>query len=88
MLFAQSHPTLCNHMDCSPPDSSVHGISQARVLEWGAISSSRDLPNPGIEPASLALQVDSLPLSHNPSATPAYAAPSPGREGHYLLGCP
>ena len=34
---AQSCPTLCNPMDCSPPGSSVHGIFQARVLEWGAI---------------------------------------------------
>ena len=36
----QSCPTLCNPMDCSPPDSSVHGIFQARVLEWGAIAFS------------------------------------------------
>ena len=34
---AQSCPTLCDPMDCSPPGSSVHGIFQARVLEWGAI---------------------------------------------------
>ena len=33
--------TLCTPMDCSPPGSSVHGISQARILEWVAISSSR-----------------------------------------------
>ena len=42
-------------MDCSPRDSSVHGIFQARILEWVAISYFRDLPNPGIEPASPAL---------------------------------
>ena len=35
---AQSCPTLNNHMDCSPPGSSIHGIFQARVLEWGAIT--------------------------------------------------
>ena len=34
-------PILCNPMDCSPPDSSVHGISQARILEQVAISFSR-----------------------------------------------
>ena len=34
---AQSYPTLRNPMDCSVPGSSVHGIFQARVLEWGAI---------------------------------------------------
>ena len=37
---AQSCPTLCNPIDCSPPGSSVCGISQARVLEWGAIAFS------------------------------------------------
>ena len=36
----QSCPTLKDPMDCSPPDSSVHGIFQARVLEWGAIAFS------------------------------------------------
>ena len=36
----QSCPTLCDPMDCSLPGSSVHGISQARVLEWGAIAFS------------------------------------------------
>ena len=36
----QSCPTLCDPMDCSPPSSSVHGIFQARVLEWGAIAFS------------------------------------------------
>ena len=33
----QSCPTLCDPMDCSPPGSSIHGIFQARLLEWGAI---------------------------------------------------
>ena len=37
---AQSCPTLCDPMDCSLPDSSAHGIFQARVLEWGAIAFS------------------------------------------------
>ena len=37
---AESSPTLCDPMDCSPPGSSVHGIFQARVLEWGAIAFS------------------------------------------------
>src|SRR5574340_548996 len=37
----QSCPTLSDPMDCSPPGSSIHGIFQARVLEWGAISFSR-----------------------------------------------
>ena len=37
---AESCPTLSNPMDCGPPGSSVHGIFQARVLEWGAIRSA------------------------------------------------
>ena len=54
----------------SPPGSSVDGISQARNMEWVATSSSRDLPNPEIKPASLispAWQVYSLPLRHQGS---------------------
>ena len=56
-------------MDYSPPGSSVHGISQARILEWVAISSSRgssrarDQSPVSWSPVSPALQVDSLPLS-------------------------
>ena len=38
---AHSCPTLCDPVDCSPPGSSVHGISQAKILEWVAISFSR-----------------------------------------------
>ena len=40
----QSCPTLCDPMDCSPPGSSIHGILQARVLEWVAIAFSTGLP--------------------------------------------
>ena len=40
VLVAQSCLTLCNSMDCSPPGSPVHGISQARMLERVAISFS------------------------------------------------
>ena len=43
---AQSSPTLCNPMDCSPPGPSVHGVFQARVLEWVAISFSRGSSRP------------------------------------------
>ena len=42
----QPWPTLCDPMDCSPAGSSVHGILQARVLEWGAIASSRGSSQP------------------------------------------
>ena len=63
----QSCLTLCDPVDYSPPGSSVHGLLQARILEWVAVSLSRDLPDPGIEPVSPvapALQADSLLLSH------------------------
>ena len=41
MLVAQLCPTLCDPLDCSPPGSSVHGVLQARILEWVAIVFSR-----------------------------------------------
>ena len=44
--FAQSCPTLCDSMDCSLPGSSIHGILQARILEWVAISFSRGSSQP------------------------------------------
>ena len=40
-----SCPTLCNPVECSPPGSSVHGILQARMLEWVAISFSKNPPS-------------------------------------------
>ena len=46
MLAAQLGPTLCDPMDCSPPGSSVHGILQARILEWVAISFSTGTSRP------------------------------------------
>ena len=52
-------------MDCSPPGFSVHGILQARILEWVAMPSSRGIfPTQGSNPHLLCWQVDSLPLSH------------------------
>ena len=50
--IAQLCPIVCDPMDCSLPGSSVRGIFPARILEWVAISSSRGLPVPEIEPAS------------------------------------
>ena len=47
--------SFCNHIDCSPPGSPVHGISQASMLEGVTIPFSRDLPGPGIQPVSCAL---------------------------------
>ena len=54
VVYSLSHDQLfCNPMDCSPPDFSVHGISQARILEWVAISSARGSSNPRMELMSL-----------------------------------
>ena len=60
-LVAQSRLTVYDAMDCNPPGSSVHGIFQARILDWAAMPSSRGSSHTGIEPRSPALQVDSLP---------------------------
>ena len=46
-------PTLCDPLDCSPQDSSVHGILQARILELVALPSSGNLQDSGIKPMSL-----------------------------------
>ena len=54
--ITQLCPTLCN-----PMDYTVNGVLQARILEWVPYPSPGDLPDPGIEPMSPALQVDSLP---------------------------
>ena len=66
-LVAKLCLTLCDPMDCSPPGSSVHGILQARILEWVAMPSSRgSFPiqgwNPGLS-CFLHWQVGSLPLA-------------------------
>ena len=51
-------------MDCRLPGFSVREIIQTKILEWTAISSTGDLPDPGIEPVSPALHEDSIQLSH------------------------
>ena len=48
-------------MGCSLPGASVHGILQARILEWVAVSFCRDVPGSGTAPRSPALQADPLP---------------------------
>ena len=49
-MCAKSCPTLGNSMDCTPPGSSVHGILQARILEWVVMPSSRGSTDPGMKP--------------------------------------
>ena len=60
MHVDQSCPTFCNPMDCGPPGFSAHGILQARILEWIAISVSRGSFQPRDQTRSSALQADSL----------------------------
>ena len=62
-------------MACSPPGSPVHGILQASLLECVALPSPGNLPDPGMEPGSPALQVDSLPSER------------PGKPKFYLRKC-
>ena len=72
LLNRFSHIWLCNPMNCSPPDSSVHRIIQTRVLEWVAMTSSRVSSQPRdwtCLSMSPAFQVYSLPLSHQGSPT-------------------
>ena len=52
---------MTHPMHYGPPGSSVHGILQARILEWVVVPPPGDLLNPGITPTSPALQADALP---------------------------
>ena len=67
LLVAQSYPNLCNPLGCSPPGSSVHEVSQARILKWVVISSSRGSSPPRDRTRVSCIScilVDSLLLSH------------------------
>ena len=68
----------------SPPGSSIHGIHQARILEWLPFLSPEDLPNPGIEPAPLATPalpgrcfITESPVKPIPSETSTFNQPKP-----------
>ena len=65
VLVVQSCPILCDPMDQSPPSSSVHGVLQARILEWVAIPSSRGASRPERRTRVSCTETDSLPLSHH-----------------------
>ena len=82
VLVAQWCLTLCDLMDCSPPGSSVHGILQARILDWVAISSSRGSSQPRDQTciscvSCIGRQMDSLPLSRLGSPADLVKNPSP-----------
>ena len=61
IIVSQSCPTLCDPMDCTLLDFSVHRIFQEGIPEWVAFPPSGDLPDPGIQLGSPELQADSLP---------------------------
>ena len=75
MLFGRSVMTLCNSMDYSPPGYSVHEFSRQEYWSRLPFPSPEDLPKPGIEPGSPALQVDSLLTE--PPGKPKSRMPSP-----------
>ena len=77
-LVARSCPTLCEPVNCSPPGSSVHGDSPGKNTAVGCqCPPPGDLPNPGTEPRSPALQEDSLPSQ--PPGKPTWY-----KEGYFL----
>ena len=51
-MLSQLCPTLCDPMDCSPPDSSLHGIFQQKYWSGFPVPSPGDLPDPGIKPTA------------------------------------
>ena len=68
VLVAQSCPSLCNPMDCSLPGFSVHGILQARILEWVAIPfCNGSFPSQGLNPSLLHCRQIIYHLSHQGS---------------------
>ena len=62
VLVSQTCQCLCDSVNCNLPGFSVHGILQAKILEWIAIPFPGDLSDPVIEFGSPALQADSLPF--------------------------
>ena len=77
VLVAYLCLTLCEPMDCSPPGSSVYGISQVRIQEWVAISYSRGSSQPGLKPTS--------PLS--PALAGGFFSPEPpGKPVYWEIG--
>ena len=92
-LVPQSCLTLCNPMDCSPPGSSVHGILQARILEWAAIPFSRGSSRP-MNPSLLHCRRILSHLSHQGSwppwpfsCTSKFKSECPLTQHQHLHGC-
>ena len=88
--WPQSCLTLCDPMDCNPPGPSVHGILQARILEWVAISFSRGFYQPRdrtVSAASPALQQIVYPLSHlkSPFSLPILSLKTSLISNHHII---
>ena len=75
---SQSCPTLRDPIDCSPPGSSVHGIFQARVLEWGAIAFSVSSSQFSSVQFSCSVVSNSLRSHESQHARPPCPLPTPG----------
>ena len=87
-VLAQSNLTLCDRMDSGPPGSSVHGILQVRILEWGAISSSRGSSRPRDKiPISCISCVGSWILYHCATCTARYISLKLDQTGFKFCFC-
>ena len=85
VLVAQSCPTLCDPMDCSLPGSSVHGISQARILEWVAMPFSRGSSRDGTQVSCTAGRFFTIWVSREGLFFSPCSALSPRYLAHSLL---
>ena len=85
LLHAQSHLTLCDALDYSPPDSSVHGISQGRKLECVTISYIRGSSRPKGWTSISCTADDSLQLSHWEALSQLYLALIEGKENDTVI---
>ena len=77
-------PTLCNPMDYSPAGSSVRGSLQATLLEWVAIPSSGELPDPGMESVSLMSPVLAGGLFATSTTCEVYCSVTTSKPSHTL----
>ena len=89
-VLAQSCPTVCDLMECSPPGSPVHGVLQARILGWVSISCSKESSQPRDQTMSGQRETDCLPLHHlgklrRPMKTNDSAQKPSGKEKEFFL---
>ena len=85
VLVAQSYPTLCYPMDCSPPGLSVHGILQARILGWVASPFSGIFPTQGLNLGVLHCRQILYSLSHWEAPSQSRGLPKRGYPSNHPL---